>query len=222
MRDGPRAVGARRRSLLRRLANAANLRHRAAKASAGSAVTHAVAAGNALARARDLCDDGEWARWVRRNFEASLRTAQRYVRLARNWPRIDSDATRVSPASQAEAARAIRRALFDSERQKANEQIAEPAAGVPGTRAAPQSDPIAAPPHTQPPRVAALAVSGLDRLAASLREAINPGDAAAAYIVTRIELLSADIRLDVYEGGAAEARGQMVYFAEAMGTDRVK
>jgi hypothetical protein len=57
-------------------------------------------------------DDGEWTRWLRCNFQATIRTAQRYIRLARHLPALERDATRVSPESQSEASRAILQSLL--------------------------------------------------------------------------------------------------------------
>ena len=85
-----------RRKTLKLLARSANLSHRWAAAAAGAAIAHTVAAGHALVQARELCEEGGWLRWLRKNFKGSIRTAQRYVRVARNLPASGIDATRVS------------------------------------------------------------------------------------------------------------------------------
>jgi hypothetical protein len=85
-----------RRRTLRLLAKSANLSHRWAAAAAGAAINHMVGAGHALVQARDLCEEGGWLRWLRKNFEGSIRTAQRYSRIARHLPASQLDATRVS------------------------------------------------------------------------------------------------------------------------------
>lgn len=101
-----------RRKTLKLLARSANLSHRWAAAAAGSAIAHTVAAGHALAQARELCEEGGWLRWLRKNFEGSIRTAQRYMRVARHLPASGIDATRVSHRSQAAVLRAIRGVVF--------------------------------------------------------------------------------------------------------------
>ena len=57
-----------RRKTLKLLARSANLSHRWAAASAGAAIAHMVAAGLALVQARDLCEEGGWLRWLRKEF----------------------------------------------------------------------------------------------------------------------------------------------------------
>ena len=85
-----------RRKTLKLLARSANVSHRWATASAGAAIAHMVAAGHALVQARDLCEEGGWLRWLRKSFDGSVRTAQRYMRVARHLPASKIDATRVS------------------------------------------------------------------------------------------------------------------------------
>src|SRR5487761_1483947 len=83
-----------RRKTLKLLAKSANFSHRWAAAAAGAAIAHTVAAGHALVQARELCEEGGWLRWLRKNFEGSVRTAQRYMRsraaLARQRHRCDA------------------------------------------------------------------------------------------------------------------------------------
>jgi hypothetical protein len=98
-----------RRNTLKLLAHSANLSHRWAAASAGAAIAHMVAAGHALIQARDLCEEGGW---LRKSFDGSVRTAQRYMRVARHLPQSGIDATRVSHRSQAAVLRAIRGVVF--------------------------------------------------------------------------------------------------------------
>ncbi|HVA44916.1 MAG TPA: DUF3102 domain-containing protein [Pirellulales bacterium] len=85
-----------RRNTLALLAKSANQSHRWSVAAAGAAMAHVVAAGNALVRARDLCEQGGWLRWLRTDFEGSVHTARRYMRVARHLPASGIDATRVS------------------------------------------------------------------------------------------------------------------------------
>lgn len=224
-----KALGDERNAMLRTLAKAANFSHRWATASAGAAVAHVLAAGNALAQARDLCDDGEWMRWVRRNFHGSLRTAQRYIRLAKHWPRASLDATNVSPAAQAEAMLTLRRTLFGPCRRAA--LSADPtAAGPVQSRDAVQ--PAERPPEpvhaeweaaqTPLPLAAALdeAVRGLRLLADGLVSRCVSASAEAAAVAARIRELADEL---AFREAPNDDPGQrFVYFIEARELLRVK
>lgn len=131
------------------LAAAANRSHERANTSAADAVEHAVAAGETLAKARELCNAGEWSQFVAEHFDGSLRTAQKYMRLARHWRQISSTTPRGAITSQAEAARAIaqivrgegppaarrrrRRRSSSPNRGEANHGTHLPASGVNGS-----------------------------------------------------------------------------------------
>ncbi len=56
----------------------------AAEADFQSAVRHAIAAGEKLTEAKALVPHGQWLPWLEANFEGGERTAQNYMRLARN------------------------------------------------------------------------------------------------------------------------------------------
>ena len=111
-RHGLARLGDDRRKMLKLLAKAANLSHRWAAASAGAAVYHTIGAGHTLLHARELCDEGGWLRWLRKNFDGSVRTAQRSMRVARQLRASKINATSVSPKSQAAVLRAIRGVVF--------------------------------------------------------------------------------------------------------------
>lgn len=70
------------------LATRANSEHAACLAAAVQAVDHARAAGEALAAAKEGVPHGEWRGWLSDNFQASARTAQIYMQMARRWPEI--------------------------------------------------------------------------------------------------------------------------------------
>lgn len=89
------------------LARRANEAHRQVVGSARTALEQALEAGRALLEAKQRCPHRGWKAWVADHFEGSLRTAQRYVRLAVNWPRWGVEATRVSPISHNEAVRLL-------------------------------------------------------------------------------------------------------------------
>ncbi|HVA49143.1 MAG TPA: DUF3102 domain-containing protein [Pirellulales bacterium] len=126
-----------RRNTLALLAKSANRSHRWAVAAAGAAMAHLVAAGHALAQARDLCEQGGWLRWLRTNFEGSVRTAQRYMRVARHLPASAIDATRVSHRSQTALLRALRGVVFTGPSAAAG------APAVAGTNAGSADEPAA-------------------------------------------------------------------------------
>ena len=195
-----------RRKTLKLLARSANLSHRWAAAAAGAAIAHTVAAGHALVQARELCEEGGWLRWLRKNFEGSIRTAQRYVRVARYLPASGIDATRVSHRSQAAVLRAIRGVVF-SGAMTAEKPASEGALTPPGI-----ADDAAA-----RRRLAFVAARRLRKLAGSLLAAA--AGAQAAELAERINALAADLLLDV--GACAGTSGE-VYFIEAVGADRVK
>jgi Protein of unknown function (DUF3102) len=73
---------------LSELASIANREHHLAKQAAKSMALHSLAAGEALNRAKDRVKHGEWGAWLRENFDGSQRSAQRYMRIAANAPRV--------------------------------------------------------------------------------------------------------------------------------------
>jgi hypothetical protein len=199
-------LGDDRRKMLKVLAKAANLSHRWAAASAGAAVYHTIGAGHTLLHARELCDEGGWLRWLRKNFDGSVRTAQRYIRVARQVPASKIDATSVSPKSQAAVLRAIRGVVFTGS--------GKTVAGAPslaGPTAACAADPAA---HR---RLAFVAARRLRKLAGWL--VATPAGASAAELAERINALATDFLFDV--GVGAGTSGE-VYFIEAVGAERVK
>jgi len=74
------------------LATKANDEHRACLAAANSALEHARAAGDFLVQAKAQCQHGTWTTWLAHNFDASKRTAQAYMRVAKRWPEIEAKA----------------------------------------------------------------------------------------------------------------------------------
>jgi hypothetical protein len=198
-------LGDDRRKMLKMLAKAANLSHRWAAASAGAAVYHTIGAGHALLHARELCDEGGWLHWLRKNFDGSVRTAQRYMRVARQVPASKFNATRVSPKSQAAVLRAIRGMVFTG-----SGGTVDGAPCVAGPTAAFDADPAAR------RRLAFVAARRLRKLAGWLLA--TAAGAPAAELAERINALATDFLLDV---GGASTSGE-VYFIEAVGAERVK
>ena len=195
-----------RRKTLKLLAKAANMSHRWAAASAGAAMNHMLGAGHSLLQARELCEEGGWLRWLRKNFEGSVRTAQRYMRVARHLPASKLDATSVSPRSQAAVLRAMRGVVFTGSGDRAGGRPA-----LTGPTTACDADPAA---HR---RLAFVAARRLRKLAGWL--VATAADKHASALSERINTLAADLLLDV--GVCAGTSGE-VYFIEAVGADRVK
>ena len=195
-----------RRTTLALLAKSANQSHRWAVAAAGAAMAHVVAAGHALVQARDLCEEGGWLRWLRNNFEGSVRTAQRYMRVARHLPASGIDATRVSHRSQTALLRAIRGVVFTEP-----SAAAEGAPALAGTPAGSADDPAAR------RRLSFVAARRLRKLAGAV--AGLAAGAHAARLAERINALATDLLLDAGECGGTSDE---VYFVEAVGADRVK
>jgi hypothetical protein len=69
--------------LLRRYAAKANAEARAAEEHHRKSVVHAIRCGEALIKAKAVLNQhGEWEKWLRKNFEHSVRTARLYMQLA--------------------------------------------------------------------------------------------------------------------------------------------
>jgi hypothetical protein len=73
-----------------------NEEHRRCEEAVGSALEHAINAGEGLAQMKDNLSHGRWGRWLRENFEGSERTAQAYMRLYRRRDEIRSGASDLS------------------------------------------------------------------------------------------------------------------------------
>ncbi len=72
------------------LADRANAAHREAEGMAYAALEHARQAGKALLEAKEQVSHGEWGDWLRDHFEGSIRSAQQYMRVASNWPELET------------------------------------------------------------------------------------------------------------------------------------
>src|SRR3989442_10571671 len=67
------------------LAARANAEHEAAFGRLKDALEHARRAGEALIQAKTLCKHGEFLQWIEANCHFSRRSAQLYMRVARDW-----------------------------------------------------------------------------------------------------------------------------------------
>ena len=100
---------------LQRLARAANRAHQRAGVCAAKAVECAARSGEALRKARDLCDTEEWADFLENDFQGSLRTAQRYMYLAKHWPQLQAAVPRAALTSQRKAVQVLNALLLGDE-----------------------------------------------------------------------------------------------------------
>lgn len=82
------------------LADEINEEHRACDEALRAGLNHAVRAGELLAEAKGRVKHGEWGSWLEENFEGSARTAQAYMKVAREVPNLDeAKAQRVADLS---------------------------------------------------------------------------------------------------------------------------
>jgi hypothetical protein len=71
------------------LAAEINAAHYACESALRTGLAYAVRAGELLSEARALCAHGEWLPWLREHFEGSERLARAYMRVAREFPRLE-------------------------------------------------------------------------------------------------------------------------------------
>jgi hypothetical protein len=90
------------------LAAAINDEHRRCGEALLTALDHAMRAGDLLIQAKAEIGHGNWQAWIEENFEGSLRSAQDYMRLAKNRETIEAEKARSSaPLGIDRALRAI-------------------------------------------------------------------------------------------------------------------
>lgn len=75
------------------IASRINEEHSRAFGKAKDALSHARAAGELLIEAKSLLKHGEWGNWLAENVAFTKRTAQSYMRLARNWESLSKNET---------------------------------------------------------------------------------------------------------------------------------
>jgi N6-adenosine-specific RNA methylase IME4 len=74
------------------LAEQINVEHEACVGGLRESVQHALAAGRLLIEAKDKVAHGQWLPWLKENCRCSTRTAQAYMRVARQWPELEAKA----------------------------------------------------------------------------------------------------------------------------------
>lgn len=70
------------------MADAIKAEQRAVRIAGKMAIEHAIKAGNLLIDAKKKFSHGKWIPWLEANCDMAERTAQSYMRLARNWPKL--------------------------------------------------------------------------------------------------------------------------------------
>lgn len=75
---------------LDRLAQAALRAHERAKQCAATLVQNMARSGEALCKARDLCDNAAWEDFLLNKFKVSKTTAYRYMYIAKHWARLQA------------------------------------------------------------------------------------------------------------------------------------
>jgi len=101
--DGIAAQSGNQVAALPELAEQINFEHGQAEAALNDGLDHALAAGALLAKAKELCRHGTWLPWLTKNFKGSKRTAQAYLRLHREFPKLKRKAPRVALLSMRQA-----------------------------------------------------------------------------------------------------------------------
>jgi hypothetical protein len=85
---------------LETLADRINEEHRRCEEALKEGLRHALRAGELLIEAKSRCAHGTWGAWLAENFEGSERTAQAYMKVAREMPQLDgAKAQRVADLS---------------------------------------------------------------------------------------------------------------------------
>lgn len=76
------------------LASEANKHHHECCRSMCAAIKHAHFAGQMLCSAKDRVGHGNFTEWLEENFDGSVETARVYMRVARNWQRLEPEVNR--------------------------------------------------------------------------------------------------------------------------------
>ncbi len=99
MRGALRTKGADLADLARRI----NAEHDAAIRAFGSVLDNARSAGRMLIEAKAALPHGDWLPWIEENCSFGERTARTYMRVAREWPKLESNRQSVADLSLARA-----------------------------------------------------------------------------------------------------------------------
>lgn len=108
---------------LAELAGRINEEHQLCEQSFREGLQHAIGAGELLIEARALCKHGEWLDWLTANCEVSERTAQAYMRVARNRDLLGAKAQHVADLSFHDAVMLLAESKPETGRQSAYERV---------------------------------------------------------------------------------------------------
>ena len=181
------------------LARRANDAHRHVVGAARAAVKYALEAGRALAEAKRLCPGGAWGDWVDAHFHGSLRTAQRYVRLAQCWPQLEAAAADAGRLSHNEAVRLLSKLSHRGEDSTAVNSPSQRRAGLRGRKTATALRESPGGAHDQEARPSMFRVADLlCELAQELDRIIQSGDSSDTEFAEMIRhaLIPANDHLD--------------------------
>jgi hypothetical protein len=85
------------------LADRINAEHEEVKKAFRHGAEHAIEAGRLLVQAKATVRHGQWMEWVAENCLFSERTAQLYMRLAQEWPLVESKTQRIADLTLSDA-----------------------------------------------------------------------------------------------------------------------
>lgn len=104
--------------------------HAEAEQAAATALTKAMAAGDALIEAKHRCQHGEWGGWLAEHFSGSARTARSYMRLASHRDELESKMAESAVLSIDSAVKALSDVERSSELDAMTERIKRGAASL--------------------------------------------------------------------------------------------
>jgi hypothetical protein len=85
------------------LAERINAEHQQAEVVLRRGLEHAKNAGELLLQAKEHCGHGQWLPWLKENVHFSVRTAQAYMRIAKEWNRLEAKSATVAHLGYREA-----------------------------------------------------------------------------------------------------------------------
>lgn len=110
---------------LESLADKINTEHIRTVEHAGKAIEHACRAGEWLLKAKAQVTHGEWLPWLQANVQFSQRTAQGYIRVSKNLPKLEEKRNAVADLSLRNALKALASPVLDGSIESENEAHAD-------------------------------------------------------------------------------------------------
>jgi len=108
--------------IVRHLKDQINREHRLAEESARSAILHAIRCGELLNDAKGSVPHSEWMPWLGENFNGSISTAHRYMRVAKNRELLESNSSSMTNLTVSEALRLLSDTSDDSEQDRLSDE----------------------------------------------------------------------------------------------------